>query len=59
MTLKVSRDHGMIWPESDARPYDSRSCYGYSCPCEAGPDYVGVLDEGKDSILYLSFLLDE
>jgi sialidase-1 len=59
MTVKVSRDQGMTWPDSAARLYDSRACYGYSCLAEAGPDHVGVLYEGKDSMLYLRFPLDE
>jgi sialidase-1 len=59
MTLKVSRDQALTWPNADARLYDSRSCFGYSCLAPAGPDHVGVLYEGKSSMLYLRFPLDE
>lgn len=59
MTLKLSRDQALTWPESDARLYDSRACFGYSCLSIAGPDHIGVLYEGKSSMLYLRFPLDE
>jgi sialidase-1 len=59
MTLKLSRDQGLTWPDADARLYDSRSCFGYSCLSIAGPDHIGVLYEGKGSMLYLRFPLDE
>jgi sialidase-1 len=59
MTLKLSRDQALTWPESDARLYDSRSCFGYSCLAAAGPRHVGVLYEGKSSMLYLRLSLDE
>ena len=59
MTLKLSRDQGMTWPEADARLYDARSCFGYSCLAPAGPDHLGVIYEGKSSMLYLRLSLEE
>ncbi len=59
MTLKLSRDQALSWPDPDARLYDSRSCFGYSCLAVAGPDHIGVLYEGKGSMLYLRLPLDE
>jgi sialidase-1 len=59
MTVKLSRDQGLNWPDSDARLYDSRSCFGYSCLAVAGPDSIGVFYEGRGSMLYLRLPLDE
>ena len=59
MTLKLSRDQALTWKEPDTRLYDSRACFGYSCLATAGPDHIGVIDEGKSSMLYLRFPLDE
>lgn len=59
MTLKVSRDQGLTWPDHDARLYDSRACFGYSCLAIAGPDHIGVLYEGRSSMLFLRFPLAE
>lgn len=59
MTIKLSRDQGMSWPVSANRLYDSRVCFGYSCLAPVGPDHVGVIYEGKGSMLYLRFPLNE
>jgi sialidase-1 len=59
MTLKLSRDQALSWPESDARLYDSRSCFGYSCLAVASPRHIGVLYEGKGSMLFLRLPLEE
>lgn len=59
MTVKLSRDLGLTWKESDARLYDSRSCFGYSCLAVASAHHIGVLYEGKGSMLYLRLPLDE
>lgn len=59
MTLKLSRDQGLTWPDNAARLYDSRSCFGYSCLAPAGPNHVGVVYEGSGSMLYLKFALSE
>lgn len=59
MTVKLSRDQALSWPAQDARLYDSRNCFGYSCLAVAGPNHVGVLYEGKGSMQYLRLPLDE
>ena len=59
MTIKLSRDQALTWPAADARLYDSRACFGYSCLAVAGPRNLGVLYEGKGSMLYLRLPLDE
>lgn len=59
MTVKLSRDQALSWPDSDARLYDSRSCFGYSCLADAGPGHIGIIYEGKGSMLYLRLPLDE
>ncbi|MFM7182705.1 MAG: exo-alpha-sialidase [Verrucomicrobiales bacterium] len=59
MTMKLSRDHGLTWPEADARPYDSRPCFGYSCLAPARADHIGVIYEGKSSMLFLRLPLNE
>lgn len=59
MTIKLSRDQALTWKEPGTRLYDSRACFGYSCLAPAGPDHIGVLYEGKSSMLYLRLPLDE
>jgi sialidase-1 len=59
MTIKLSRDQALSWKESDARLYDSRSCFGYSCLAPATAKHIGVIYEGKSSMLYLRFPLEE
>ena len=59
MTIKLSRDQGLTWPDTDARLYDSRPCFGYSCLAPVGSGHVGVIYEGKSSMLYLRLPLDE
>jgi len=52
MTLKLSRDQGLTWPESGARLYDSRACFGYSCLAPAGPDHIGVLYLPENGLIF-------
>jgi sialidase-1 len=59
MTMKLSRDQALNWPESDARLYDSRSCFGYSCLAVASPEHIGVIYEGNGSMLFLRLPLEE
>ena len=59
MTLKVSRDEGMTWPEAMHTLYDTRRCSGYSCLSPIGADRVGVLYEGANEMFFLRFPLDE
>jgi sialidase-1 len=59
MTVKVSADEGMTWPESLHTLYDRRNGFGYSClaPIDAG--HVGVLYEGVAELYFLRLPLKE
>ncbi|MFD0895635.1 exo-alpha-sialidase [Luteolibacter ambystomatis] len=59
MTVKLSKDQGMTWPDAAARLYDERPCFGYSCLAPAGDSHVGVLYEGNGSLIYLRLPLSE
>jgi len=59
MTVKVSTDEGMTWPEERHSMYDIRNCSGYSCLSPIGEDHVGVLYEGPTEIYFLKFSLEE
>ena len=59
MTVKLSRDQALTWPDADARLYDSRQCFGYSCLAVADPTHLGVLYEGCGSICFLRLPLSE
>lgn len=59
MTIKLSADGGMSWPEKWHRLYDSREGFGYSCLAPADDGHLGVLYEGTGSLRYLRFPLEE
>ncbi|MDB4377836.1 exo-alpha-sialidase [Akkermansiaceae bacterium] len=59
MSLKVSKDEGMTWPEEMHTLYDSRNCSGYSCLSVAGENLIGVLYEGPTEMYYLRLPIDE
>lgn len=59
MTIKVSEDDGMTWPEDQHTLYDSRLLNGYSCLAPIGEDKVGVLYEGRTEIFFLRLSLEE
>lgn len=59
MTIKVSEDDGMTWPEKWHTLFDSRLLNGYSCLAPIGDDHVGVLYEGRTEIFFLRFSLEE
>ena len=59
MSVKLSNDQALTWPESSTRMYDSRSCFGYSCLSIADAQHLGVLYEGSGSILFLRLPLSE
>ena len=50
MTIKVSEDEGMTWPDDWHSLYDSRNGSGYSCLAPIGKDHVGVLYEGPTEL---------
>ncbi|NNC89403.1 MAG: hypothetical protein HKN82_13175 [Akkermansiaceae bacterium] len=55
MTVKISKDEGMTWPEKWHTLYDSRGGSGYSCLTRVGEDRIGVLYEGPVEIYFLRF----
>ncbi len=59
MTVKVSKDEGMSWPEKWHTLYDIRKCSGYSCLSPIGDDYVGVLYEGPTEMYFLRFPISD
>ena len=59
MTLKVSSDEGMTWPEKHHTLYDSRHGSGYSCLTPVGDDHIGVYYEGPHEIYYLRFKIED
>jgi len=59
MTIKVSKDEGMTWPEKFHSLYDSRNGSGYSCLAPVGKDHVGVYYEGPHEIYYLRFKIED
>lgn len=59
MTIKVSEDEGMTWPEKNHTLYDARNGSGYSCLAPVGDDKVGVLYEGPTELYFLRFPLTD
>ncbi|MGJ8696909.1 MAG: exo-alpha-sialidase [Verrucomicrobiaceae bacterium] len=59
LTIKISEDDGMTWPEKWHTLYDARSGNGYSCLAPIGEDHVGVLYEGETELFFLRFPLEE
>lgn len=59
LTIKVSEDEGMTWPEKWHRVYDSRLGNGYSCLAPVDSDHVGVLYEGITELYFLKIPLEE
>lgn len=55
MTVKRSTDQGMSWPDQDARLYDSRHGFGYSCLAPVDDSHLGVIYEGKSTMYFLRF----
>ena len=53
MTVKRSTDQGMTWPDKDARLYDSRHGFGYSCLAPVDDTHLGVIYEGKSTMYFL------
>lgn len=59
MTLRLSTDDGQTWPRKLQELYDSRSCYGYSSLAPVGKEHLAVLYEGRDTMYFLRFQLNE
>ena len=59
MTLKVSADDGLTWPEERFTLYDRRNGLGYSCLAPVDERHVGVLYEGLAELYFLRLPLAE
>ena len=59
LTLKISNDEGLSWPEKYHRLYDARAGAGYSSLTQIGDEHVGVLYEGSGELNFLRFHIDE
>lgn len=60
MTLKVSFDDGMTWPEEYWIVIDAKPGSGYSCMTSVGEEYVGILFEGSQADLtFVKVSLDD
>jgi sialidase-1 len=59
MTIKVSADDGLTWPEHRHTLYDSRKGLGYSCLAQADATHVGVLYEGLAELYFLRLPIGE
>jgi sialidase-1 len=59
MTVKRSTNQGMTWPNADARLYDSRNGFGYSCLAPVDDTHLGVIYEGKSTMYFLKFSVAE
>lgn len=53
MTVKVSEDEGMSWPQRLHTLYDIRRGAGYSCLAPADDEHLGVLYEGPTELYFL------
>lgn len=58
MTLKISHDDGVSWPEKYQTLYHQSGCYGYSCLTSIDKNTIGVLYEGGGEILFLKIPVD-
>nr|MCU0779778.1 glycoside hydrolase [Akkermansiaceae bacterium] len=59
MSVKLSTDDGLTWPERHHRLYDVRDCFGYSCLAPATDGHLGVLYEGSGALYFLRLPLAE
>lgn len=59
MTVKVSADEGLTWPENRHTLYDRRNGLGYSCLALADDAHLGVLYEGLAELYFLRLPLGE
>jgi sialidase-1 len=59
MTIKVSADEGLTWPEERHTLYDRRKGLGYSCLAPVDDTHVGVLYEGLAELYFMRFPIAE
>ena len=58
MTLKVSNDEGMTWPEKWHTLVDDRTT-AYSCLTPIGDDHIGLIYEAPGELFFVRYLIDE
>lgn len=59
MTIKVSSDAAMTWPETAHTLYDQRAGFGYSCLAPVDALHIGVLYESAGDLFFLKFPFSE
>lgn len=59
MTIKVSRDDGMTWPEKNELLLNESTGYGYSCMTPIDEKTVGILYEGIGDLYFQKIELKE
>jgi sialidase-1 len=59
MTIKVSSDEGLTWPEERHTLYDARQGLGYSCLAPADASHIGVLYEELAELYFLRLPIAE
>ncbi|MFM2171275.1 MAG: hypothetical protein RI957_1504, partial [Verrucomicrobiota bacterium] len=59
MTIKVSDDAAMTWPEKRHTLYDERTGFGYSCLAPVDDKHIGVLYESAGGLNFLRFPIAE
>ncbi len=59
MTIKVSDDAAMTWPEKRHTLYDERTGFGYSCLAPVNDKIIGVIYESAGDLLFLRFPINE
>ena len=59
MTIKVSADAAMTWPETSHTLYDQRAGFGYSCLAPVDAQHIGVIYESAGDLFFLKFPFTE
>ncbi|MEO5913613.1 MAG: exo-alpha-sialidase [Luteolibacter sp.] len=59
MTLKMSEDDGVTWPEKFHTLYDVRGGFGYSCLAPVDDGHLGILYEGSGGLYFLRIAIPE
>lgn len=52
MTVKMSLDEGMTWPEENTAELFRPQCYGYSCLTMVDEEHIGILYEGTKELYF-------
>jgi sialidase-1 len=59
ITIKLSLDEGMSWPEQYHTLVNEDHCYGYSCLSMIDEERVGILYESNGGLIFQRFSLEE